>query len=41
LRQHNRRLPRDLEMIATKVPAKDPNDRRDTASEFRDKAQRF
>jgi hypothetical protein len=41
LRQHDRRIPRDLETIVHKVLAKDPNDRCDKASELRDELRRF
>jgi WD40 repeat protein/tetratricopeptide (TPR) repeat protein len=41
LRQHDRRIPRDLETIVHKVLAKDPEDRCDTAGELRDELRRF
>ena len=41
LRQHDRRIPRDLETIVLKVLAKDPKDRCDTAGELRDELRRF
>jgi serine/threonine protein kinase len=41
LRQHDRRIPRDLEMIVLKVLAKDPKDRCNTAGELRDELRRF
>src|SRR5262249_31994845 len=36
LRQHDRRIPRDLETIVHKVLSKDPKDRCDRAGELRD-----
>jgi serine/threonine protein kinase/WD40 repeat protein/Flp pilus assembly protein TadD len=41
LRQHDRRIPRDLETIVHRVVAKDPKDRCDTAGELRDELRRF
>jgi serine/threonine protein kinase/WD40 repeat protein/Tfp pilus assembly protein PilF len=41
LRQHDRRIPRDLETIVHKVLAKDPKDRCDKAGELRDELRRF
>jgi hypothetical protein len=41
LRQHERRIPRDLETIVAKALAKDPKDRFATAGELRDELQRF
>jgi serine/threonine protein kinase/WD40 repeat protein len=41
LRQHDRRIPRDLETIVHKVLAKDPKDRCDQAGELRDELRRF
>jgi serine/threonine protein kinase len=41
LRQHDPRIPRDLETITLKVLAKDPKDRCDKAGELRDELRRF
>jgi len=41
LRQHDRRIPRDLETIVLKVLAKDPKDRCAKAGELRDELRRF
>src|SRR5205814_6289731 len=41
LRQHDRRIPRDLETIVLKVLAKDPKDRCAQAGELRDELRRF
>jgi hypothetical protein len=41
LRQHDRRIPRDLETIVHKVLSKDPKDRCDKAGELRDELRRF
>ncbi len=41
LREHDRRIPRDLETIVQKVLSKDPKDRCDRAGELRDELQRF
>jgi serine/threonine protein kinase/WD40 repeat protein len=41
LRQHDRRIPRDLETIVHKVLAKDPKDRCEKAGELRDELRRF
>src|SRR5437763_14671868 len=41
LRQHDRRIPRDLETIVHKVLSKDPEDRCDRAGELRDELRRF
>ena len=41
LRQHDRRIPRDLETIVLKALAKDPKDRFATAGELRDELRRF
>jgi serine/threonine protein kinase/WD40 repeat protein/tetratricopeptide (TPR) repeat protein len=41
LRQHDPRIPRDLETIVHKALAKDPGDRCDKASELRDELRRF
>jgi serine/threonine protein kinase len=41
LRQHDRRIPRDLETIVLKVLSKDPKDRCDKAGELRDELRRF
>ena len=41
LRQHDRRIPRDLETVVLKAMAKDPTDRFATAGEMRDELQRF
>ena len=41
LRQHDRRIPRDLETIVLKAMAKDPKDRFATAGELRDELRRF
>jgi eukaryotic-like serine/threonine-protein kinase len=41
LRQHDRRIPRDLETIVLKVLSKDPKDRCDKAGEMRDELRRF
>ena len=41
LRQHDRRIPRDLETIVLKALAKDPMDRFATAGELRDELRRF
>ena len=41
LRQHDRRIPRDLETIVLKALAKDPKDRFATAGEMRDELRRF
>jgi serine/threonine protein kinase len=40
-RQHDRRIPRDLETIALKAMARDPKDRFATAGEMRDELRRF
>jgi hypothetical protein len=41
LRQHDRRIPRDLETVVHKVLSKDPKDRCDRAGELRDELRRF
>jgi serine/threonine protein kinase/WD40 repeat protein/Tfp pilus assembly protein PilF len=41
LRQHDRRIPRDLETVVHKVLSKDPNDRCDKAGDLRDELRRF
>jgi serine/threonine protein kinase/WD40 repeat protein len=41
LRQHDRRIPRDLETIVHKVLSKDARDRCNTAGELRDELRRF
>jgi serine/threonine protein kinase/WD40 repeat protein/Tfp pilus assembly protein PilF len=41
LRQHDRRIPRDLETIVLRVLSKDPKDRCETAGELRDELRRF
>jgi eukaryotic-like serine/threonine-protein kinase len=41
LRQHDRRIPRDLDTIVLKCMAKDPADRFATAGELRDELERF
>jgi serine/threonine protein kinase/WD40 repeat protein/tetratricopeptide (TPR) repeat protein len=41
LRQHDRRIPRDLETIVHKVLSKDPKDRCNQAGELRDELRRF
>jgi serine/threonine protein kinase/WD40 repeat protein len=41
LRQHDRRIPRDLETIVHRVLAKDPKDRCEQAGELRDELRRF
>jgi serine/threonine-protein kinase len=41
LRQHDRRIPRDLETIVLKCMAKEPVDRFATAGELRDELERF
>ncbi len=41
LRQHDRRIPRDIETIVLKALAKDPKDRFATAGELRDELRRF
>jgi serine/threonine protein kinase/WD40 repeat protein/Tfp pilus assembly protein PilF len=41
LRQHDRRIPRDLETIVLKVLSKEPKDRCDKSGELRDELQRF
>jgi serine/threonine protein kinase len=41
LRQHDHRIPRDLETIVHKVLAKDPKDRCEKAGELRDELRRF
>jgi eukaryotic-like serine/threonine-protein kinase len=41
LRQHDRRIPRDLETIVLKALAKDPKDRFATAGDMRDELRRF
>jgi serine/threonine protein kinase/WD40 repeat protein/Tfp pilus assembly protein PilF len=41
LRQHDGRIPRDLETIVLKILSKDPNDRCDKAGELRDELRRF
>ncbi len=41
LRQHDQRIPRDLETLVLKALAKDPNDRFPTAAEFGDELQRY
>ena len=41
LRQHDRRIPRDLETIVLKALAKDPKDRFATAGELADELRRF
>ena len=41
LRQHDRRIPRDLETIVLKALAKDPKDRFATAAEFGHELQRY
>jgi serine/threonine protein kinase/WD40 repeat protein/tetratricopeptide (TPR) repeat protein len=41
LRQHDRRIPRDLETIVLKVLAKDPSDRCGKAGDLRDELRRF
>ena len=41
LRQHDRRIPRDLETIVHKVLSKDPKDRCEKAGELRDELRRF
>jgi serine/threonine protein kinase/WD40 repeat protein len=41
LRQHDRRIPRDLETIVLKVLSKDPKDRCENAGELRDELRRF
>ncbi len=41
MRQHDRRIPRDLETIVLKVLSKDPKDRCDKAGELRDELRRF
>jgi eukaryotic-like serine/threonine-protein kinase len=40
-RQHDRRIPRDLETIVLKAMARDPKDRFATAGEMRDELRRF
>jgi serine/threonine protein kinase/WD40 repeat protein len=41
LRQHDPRIPRDLETIVLRALSKDPKDRCDTAGELRDELRRF
>ena len=41
LRQHDHRIPRDLETLVLKALAKDPKDRFATAAEFGDELQRY
>ena len=41
LRQHDRRIPRDLETIVLKALAKEPKDRSPQAGELRDELRRF
>jgi serine/threonine protein kinase len=41
LRQHDRRIPRDLETIVMKALSKEPKDRCDKAGELRDELRRF
>jgi serine/threonine protein kinase/WD40 repeat protein len=41
LRQHDHRIPADLETIVQKVLSKDPSDRCETAGELRDELRRF
>src|SRR5262249_32999667 len=41
LRQHDRRIPRDLETIVLKVMSKDPKDRCERAGGLRDELRRF
>src|SRR5262249_25909368 len=41
LRQHDRRIPRDLETLVLKAMAKDPRDRFATAGDLRDELRRF
>jgi serine/threonine protein kinase/WD40 repeat protein/Tfp pilus assembly protein PilF len=41
LRQHDRRIPRDLETIVLKTLSKDPKDRCDKAGELRDELRRY
>ncbi len=41
LRQHDRRIPRDLETLVLKAMAKEPKDRFATAGELRDELRRF
>jgi serine/threonine protein kinase/WD40 repeat protein/Tfp pilus assembly protein PilF len=41
LRQHDRRIPRDLETIVLKVLSKDPKDRCEKSGELRDELRRF
>ena len=41
LRQHDRRIPRDLETLVLKAMAKDPKDRFATSGELRDELRRF
>jgi WD40 repeat protein/tetratricopeptide (TPR) repeat protein len=41
LRQHDRRIPKDIQIVVLKALAKEPRDRFDAAGELRDELQRF